>query len=76
MNRALKQGFKRWVSLSMTALMLVGIAPTQALAETLTSPKLTNLGNDYIAVEIDNATGRFGIHNADGQPIRKKDRGI
>lgn len=76
MNRALKQGFKRWVSLSMTALMLIGIAPTQALAETLSSPKLTNIGNDYIAVKIDNATGRFGIHNADGQPIRKKDQGL
>lgn len=67
---------KRWVSLGLTAVMLIGIAPTEALAEVVTSPKLTHIDNEFVSVEVDNATGRFGIRNVDGQPIRKKDQNV
>ncbi|SDD59400.1 S-layer homology domain-containing protein [Paenibacillus sp. UNCCL117] len=46
---------------------------TSALAAVITNPKTTVLENKYIKITVDNATGRFGIRTADGQPVRKKD---
>lgn len=76
MKHETHQWLRKTTALTTAIIMLMGTVPLKGFADALTAPKSTQVTNDYVAVNIDNATGRFGIRSVEGQPIRKKDQNL
>jgi hypothetical protein len=67
---------RRAVVSILTFLMIVTIVPVQALADAVEASNITAISNEFIKVNVDNASGRFGITTVGGQPTRKKDQNL
>lgn len=76
MKHSTHQWLRKTTALTTAIIMLMGTVPLKGFADAITAPKSTLVSNDYVTVNIDNATGRFGIRSVEGQPIRKKDQNL